>query len=77
MTTPTWKILFMKKNGEARTMTFQYLRDLPKSLLNERIKGTGRQPAKQNQEVVWDVDKQDFRIINWDQVVEGPEKVTA
>ena len=62
---------FTKQNGEKRTMSFVRLTDLPKEFLSEMIKDTSKAKSiKQGNEVVWDLDRNNFRIFNWN-TVEG------
>lgn len=62
---------FTKQNGEKRTMSFVRLTDLPKEFLSEVIKDTSKSKSiKQGNEVVWDLDRNNFRIFNWN-TVEG------
>jgi len=57
---------FLKKDGQQRIMTFVRLADLPYSFVQEHTKGTGQSKnLKSGQEVVWDIEKQGFRIFNY------------
>ena len=56
---------FQKKDGSSRTMKFVRLKDLPSIFLRTHIKGTSHPVVKEGQEIVWDVEKQNFRIFNW------------
>jgi len=58
---------FVKKDGSTRTMTFAKLEDIPKKYTkNIFSKGAStrkwRLPA--NSELVWDMEKHDFRVFN-------------
>ena len=57
---------FVKQNGEQRTMNFVRLKDLPEEFIKVRVKGK-KEPAtlKEGLELVWDMDKSEFRIFNW------------
>ena len=56
---------FVKKNGTERTMKFVKVQDLPESFLTEIVVG-GRKPATLSDglELVWDLDKSEFRVFN-------------
>ena len=57
---------FTKKNGEARTMRFVRIADIPETFIATRIKGTGRKPTlSEGMELVWDLDTSAFRMFNW------------
>ena len=57
---------FTKKNGEARTMRFVRITDIPETFITARIKGTGRKPTlSEGMELVWDLDTSAFRMFNW------------
>ena len=62
---------FTKKNGEARTMRFIRITDIPDKSITPQIKGTGRKPTlAEGMELVWDLDTNAFRMFNW-KTVEG------
>ena len=62
---------FTKKNGEARTMRFIRITDIPDKFITAQIKGTGRKPTlAEGMELVWDLDTNAFRMFNW-KTVEG------
>ena len=54
---------FRKLNGQRRTMRFIRKTDLPSSMINENIISTLE--GKTGNEVVYDVDKREFRQFNW------------
>ena len=57
---------FTKKNGEARTMRFIRITDIPEKFITTQIKGTGRKPTlSEGMELVWDLDTNAFRMFNW------------
>ena len=62
---------FTKKTGEARTMRFIRITDIPDKFITAQIKGTGRKPTlAEGMELVWDLDTNAFRMFNW-KTVEG------
>ena len=70
---------FTKADGSARLMLFVRLTDLPDSFLESRIKGTGASEARttarqrmlsEGKETVWDLDANNFRVFNWNAVVD-------
>lgn len=73
-----YKGSFIKKNGEIREMLFAHLEDLPESLLQERIVGTGVQRTyPDGMELVWDLEADSFRIFNHNATLEMPREVRA
>ena len=54
---------FRKLNGQRRTMRFIRKADLPSNMINERTISTLE--GKTGNEVVYDVDKREFRQFNW------------
>jgi len=57
---------FTKKNGEARTMRFVRLPDIPETFITSQIKGTGsKSKLTEGMELVWDLDTSAFRMFNW------------
>jgi len=62
---------FVKKNGEVRKMQFVRLEDLPDSFLASKIKGSDKtkKVLKEGNELVWDIEKKEFRVFNWNSVV--------
>ena len=66
---------FVKTNGENREMKFVKLNDLPNNFLDGKIKNKDKQRAlTEGHEVVWDIDKNGFRIFNWNTIVGEAEK---
>jgi len=62
---------FTKKNGDARTMRFVRITDIPEKFIASQIKGTGRKSTlSEGLELVWDLDTNAFRMFNW-KTVEG------
>ena len=62
---------FTKKNGDARTMRFVRITDIPEKFIATQIKGTGRKSTlSEGLELVWDLDTNAFRMFNW-KTVEG------
>lgn len=62
-----YKATFLKKStGALREMNFVKVEDLPQSFLKTKI---GPDPAEkrmsEGSELVWDLDKSDFRVFNW------------
>ena len=61
---------FTKKNGEARTMNFVRLTDLPTGFLDTKLTGTGRERTlEEGLELVWDLEQSGFRVFNYNTVV--------
>ena len=57
---------FLKKNGEEREMHFIKLDDLPEKFLQEQLKGSDKKRnLEEGLEVVWDLEKNGFRVFNW------------
>ena len=62
---------FTKKNGDARTMRFVRITDIPEKFITSQIKGNGRKSTlAEGMELVWDLDTNAFRMFNW-KTVEG------
>ncbi len=58
--------VFIKKNGDARTMRFVRMEDLPKSFLETKVKNKRRASVlSEGKELVWDLDKDNFRVFDW------------
>lgn len=71
------KATFKKKDGSLRTMVFCDINELPKEVIQERIKGSGTNRALQEgSRVVYDLEARDFRIFNEKTVVGKIEKVS-
>ncbi len=61
---------FTKKNGDARTMNYVRLTDLPTDFLDAQITGTGTdRNLAEGQELVWDLERSGFRVFNHNTVV--------
>jgi len=57
---------FTKINGEARTMRFVRLTDLPDGMITESAQShIDRLQSLHGSEVVYDIDKEGFRSYNW------------
>jgi len=56
---------FVKSNGENRTMNFVRLNDLPKQFLDTNTAGGVGPKLSEGQEVVWDLERNAFRVFNW------------
>ena len=57
---------FTKINGEARTMRFVRLADLPDGMITESAQShVDRLQALHGSEIVYDIDKEGFRSYNW------------
>ena len=60
----------MKKDGSLRTMRFVRVSDLPEDFLSSQLKGTGKpRQLVEGSQLVWDLDKQAFRIFNQKTIV--------
>lgn len=67
-------VVFIKKDGKPRKMTFLKLEQMDKSFLQEQMTGktSGRtQPV--GMELVWDIVNEGFRIVNWNTMKEYTE----
>ena len=63
-----YKASFAKKSGDIRTMSFAKIDDIPSGVLPD-LKG-GRQIAlKEGMELVWDLERGNYRVFNWKTVV--------
>jgi len=62
---------FKKSNGQTRTMNFVKYGELPKTV----TKGKTNRNLKEGQELVWDVEKSGFRILNTKTITGGVKKV--
>ena len=56
---------FTKKDGSLRKMKFVRLKEISKEFLSNKLKGLGKKKLNEGEEVVWDLEKQEFRIFNW------------
>lgn len=70
---------FTKTDGSPRLMHFVRLTDLPDTFLASRVKGSDASEARtasrqrmlaEGKETVWDIDANNFRVFNWNSVVE-------
>lgn len=68
---------FKKKDGSDREMLFAKIHDIVKineEFIAAKIVGDGTQKIyKPGQELVWDIEADDFRIFNWDKASEVKE----
>lgn len=56
---------FIKKDGSLRTMTFMNLEDMPKEIMENKLKNSGRKVTlAEGQKIVFDLEKNEFRIFN-------------
>ena len=56
---------FKKKDGSLSTMRFVELGDLPEGFFISQTKGTGKKRTlTEGSNLVWDLDKQGFRVFN-------------
>lgn len=60
---------FEKKNGDVRAMRFLKLNEVPSNFLPESKGGATPKNYDEGVELVWDLDKEDFRTFNWSSVV--------
>lgn len=61
---------FIKKDGSLRTMTFINVEDMPKELMEKKLKNSGRKVMlAEGQRIVYDIEKQEFRIFNHKSIV--------
>jgi hypothetical protein len=61
----SYKGTFLKKDGSQRTMHFVKINDLPKRMVEAKIKGTGKaRTLADGSETVYDVETKEFRIFN-------------
>lgn len=56
---------FRKKDGSIRKMNFAKLKDLPPEFLAGKVKGKSAPQLKEGHELVWDLEINEFRIVNW------------
>jgi hypothetical protein len=58
--------MFRKKNNDLRHMTFVKLDDVPDTFLETKIKDKSKdRTMPTGMELVWDLDKADFRVFNY------------
>lgn len=55
---------FKKKDGSVRSMKFVKLDEIPKEALPEG-KGGKKPKLQEGMELVWDIEKKDYRVINY------------
>jgi hypothetical protein len=60
---------FVKKDETLREMKFIKFDDLPKSFLDDKIKGSGKSNVSEGSELVWDLDSSGFRVFNYSKAV--------
>lgn len=71
-----YHMTFTKKNGQPRDISFVKTADLPETFLSANVAGTGAaREYKDGQELVWDIDADAFRIVNWN-TVQGQVQIT-
>ena len=59
------QIVFIKKDGSQRTMSFMKVADLPRTMLEGMVKGTGKvRTLPDGSEMVYDLESKEFRIFN-------------
>ena len=64
---------FIKKNGDEREMTFAYIEDLPADFLETQIIGSASSKAyPEGMKLVWDLEANNFRVFNFNAIVEKP-----
>ncbi len=56
---------FVKSDGKNRTMNFVRLNDLPQQFLDTKTAGGVGPKLSEGQEVVWDLERNAFRVFNW------------
>ena len=61
---------FEKQDGEKRSMRFAKIEDLPEDFIECKTKGGQQRKLPEGKELVWDLDKSEFRVFNW-KTVEG------
>lgn len=60
-----YRAKYIKQNGEARDILFVKIKDLPQTFIETKLKGKSKpKTLNPESELVWDLEKQDFRIIN-------------
>jgi hypothetical protein len=56
--------LFLKANGDLRSMRFIRLSDIPKNILEAKTHGNKSKPSRGDIELVWDIDHRAFKYFN-------------
>jgi len=76
-----YKGTLKKKNGEIRDMVFAKIHDIVKvneEFIAAKIVGTGvSKNYKPGQELVWDLEADDFRIFNWEKASNISERYVS
>lgn len=66
----SYKAKFVKSNGSLREMNFVKIEDLPTSFLKSKISPDAKDKKfQEGNELVWDLDRSDFRVFNWNRKV--------
>lgn len=72
---------FKKKDGTPRNMVFAKIRDITKvneDFIAAKIVGSGGSKSYgEGQELVWDIEADDFRIFNWKKATEIKELIVS
>lgn len=72
---------FKKRDGSIREMTFSRISDITKSNPNfiaAKIVGSGSTRQYPNgQELVWDLEVDDFRVFNWNKTISPVEEISV
>ena len=67
---------FQKKSGEERSMRFVKVDDLPTEFIQSKTKGGKQRKLSEGNELVWDLDKKEFRVFNWNTVKGDVTQIT-
>ena len=67
---------FEKKTGEERSMRFVKISDLPEEFMTLKTKGGKQRKLSEGNELVWDLDKGEFRVFNWNTVKGDVTQIT-
>ena len=67
---------FEKKSGEERSMRFVKITDLPEDFMASKTKGNKQRKLSEGSELVWDLDKKEFRVFNWNTVKGDVTEIT-
>lgn len=71
-----FKATFKKKDGSLRTMIFCNIEQLPKQVIDERIKGSSvTRKLVEGSRVVYDLEVRDFRVFNEKTVIGQVEEI--
>lgn len=60
---------FKKRDGTLRTMKFVKINDLPSLFLESKLKGGKQHNTHPGEEIVWDLEKGNFRVFSWNSLV--------